>query len=68
MAGTAASRWTRTTVAADGYSIDTPKDWTAVPLGGQNLDALIETSVWLEGLLGRRLEGQVYRAGKWAGG
>jgi isopropylmalate/homocitrate/citramalate synthase len=33
---------------------------------GVNLDALIETSVWLEGLLGRRLEGQVYRAGAWA--
>jgi len=34
---------------------------------GVNLDALIETSAWLEGLLGRRLEGQVYRAGTWAG-
>src|SRR6266571_3157680 len=34
---------------------------------GVDLDALIETSVWLEGLLGRRLEGQVYRAGAWAG-
>ena len=34
---------------------------------GVNLDALIETSVWLEGLLGRRLEGQVYRAGTWTG-
>jgi hydroxymethylglutaryl-CoA lyase/(R)-citramalyl-CoA lyase len=34
---------------------------------GVNLDALIETSAWLEGLLGRRLEGQVYRAGAWAG-
>ncbi len=34
---------------------------------GVNLDALIETSVWLEGLLGRSLEGQVYRAGAWAG-
>jgi isopropylmalate/homocitrate/citramalate synthase len=33
---------------------------------GVNLDALVETSVWLEGLLGRRLEGQVYRAGRWA--
>jgi isopropylmalate/homocitrate/citramalate synthase len=32
---------------------------------GVNLDALIETSVWLESLLGRRLEGQVYRAGAW---
>jgi isopropylmalate/homocitrate/citramalate synthase len=34
---------------------------------GVNLDALIETSVWLESLLGRRLEGQVYRAGPWVG-
>ena len=34
---------------------------------GVNLDALIETSAWLEGLFGRRLEGQVYRAGAWAG-
>jgi hydroxymethylglutaryl-CoA lyase/(R)-citramalyl-CoA lyase len=34
---------------------------------GVSLDALIETSVWLERLLGRRLEGQVYRAGAWAG-
>ena len=34
---------------------------------GVNLDALVETSVWLEGLLGRRLEGQLYRAGTWAG-
>jgi isopropylmalate/homocitrate/citramalate synthase len=34
---------------------------------GVNVDALIETSVWLESLLGRRLEGQVYRAGPWAG-
>ena len=33
---------------------------------GVNLDALIETSAWLEELLGRRLEGQVYRAGAWA--
>jgi hydroxymethylglutaryl-CoA lyase/(R)-citramalyl-CoA lyase len=28
-----------------------------------DLDALIATSVWLESVLGRRLEGQVYRAG-----
>jgi isopropylmalate/homocitrate/citramalate synthase len=35
---------------------------------GIDLDGLIETSVWLEGLLGRRLEGQVYRAGAWAAG
>jgi isopropylmalate/homocitrate/citramalate synthase len=30
---------------------------------GVDLDALIETTVWLEGIFGRRLEGQVYRAG-----
>jgi isopropylmalate/homocitrate/citramalate synthase len=30
---------------------------------GVDLDALIRISDWLEGLLGRRLEGQVYRAG-----
>jgi hydroxymethylglutaryl-CoA lyase/(R)-citramalyl-CoA lyase len=35
---------------------------------GVDLDALIATSTWLEGLLGRRLEGQVYRAGAaWTG-
>ena len=34
---------------------------------GVDLDALIATSQWLEGALGRRLEGQVYRAGAWAG-
>ena len=34
---------------------------------GTDLDALIATSQWLEGALGRRLEGQVYRAGAWAG-
>jgi isopropylmalate/homocitrate/citramalate synthase len=34
---------------------------------GVDLGALIATSEWLEGLLGRRLEGQVYRAGAWAG-
>jgi isopropylmalate/homocitrate/citramalate synthase len=34
---------------------------------GIDLEALIETSEWLEGVLGRRLEGQVYRAGAWAG-
>ena len=34
---------------------------------GIDLDMLIETSGWLEGVLGRRLEGQVYRAGAWAG-
>jgi len=34
---------------------------------GIDLDALIATSQWLEGAPGRRLEGQVYRAGAWAG-
>jgi isopropylmalate/homocitrate/citramalate synthase len=34
---------------------------------GLDLDALIRTSEWLEGVLGRRLEGQVYRAGARAG-
>jgi hydroxymethylglutaryl-CoA lyase/(R)-citramalyl-CoA lyase len=34
---------------------------------GVDLDALIGVSEWLEGVLGRRLEGQVYRAGAWAG-
>jgi isopropylmalate/homocitrate/citramalate synthase len=34
---------------------------------GIDLDALMATSEWLEGVLGRRLEGQVYRAGTWAG-
>jgi isopropylmalate/homocitrate/citramalate synthase len=34
---------------------------------GVDLDALIATSRWLEGVLGRQLEGQVYRAGAWAG-
>jgi len=32
---------------------------------GVDLDSLIATSEWLEALLGRRLEGQVYRAGAW---
>jgi (R)-citramalyl-CoA lyase len=30
---------------------------------GVDLDALISVSEWLEGILGRRLEGQLYRAG-----
>ena len=30
---------------------------------GVDLDALIEVSAWLEGVLGRQLEGQLYRAG-----
>ncbi|HWJ44645.1 MAG TPA: hydroxymethylglutaryl-CoA lyase [Gaiellaceae bacterium] len=34
---------------------------------GIDLDALIAVSQWLESVLGRRLEGQVYRAGAWAG-
>jgi isopropylmalate/homocitrate/citramalate synthase len=34
---------------------------------GIDLDALIAAAEWLEGVLGRRLEGQVYRAGAWAG-
>jgi isopropylmalate/homocitrate/citramalate synthase len=34
---------------------------------GIDLDALVGVSKWLEGVLGRRLEGQVYRAGAWAG-
>jgi isopropylmalate/homocitrate/citramalate synthase len=32
---------------------------------GIDLDALVAVSEWLEGLLGRRLEGYVYRAGPW---
>jgi len=32
---------------------------------GVDLDALTGVSEWLEGLLGRRLEGYVYRAGTW---
>ena len=32
---------------------------------GVDLDALIGISEWLEEVLGRRLEGQVYRAGPW---
>ena len=34
---------------------------------GIDRDALVATSQWVEGALGRRLEGQVYRAGAWAG-
>jgi len=34
---------------------------------GIDLDGLIAASQWLEGALGRPLEGQVYRAGAWAG-
>jgi (R)-citramalyl-CoA lyase len=34
---------------------------------GIDLDVLVHVSEWLEGVLGRRLEGQVYRAGAWAG-
>ena len=32
---------------------------------GVDLDALIAVSTWLESLLGRKLEGYVYRAGRW---
>jgi isopropylmalate/homocitrate/citramalate synthase len=32
---------------------------------GVDLDALVAVSQWLEGLLGRTLEGYVYRAGTW---
>jgi isopropylmalate/homocitrate/citramalate synthase len=32
---------------------------------GVDLDALVSVSEWLEDVLGRRLEGQVYRAGVW---
>ena len=32
---------------------------------GVDLDALLETSRWLEGVLGRRLDAQVYRAARW---
>jgi isopropylmalate/homocitrate/citramalate synthase len=32
---------------------------------GVGLDALVAVSEWLEGLLGRRLEGYLYRAGRW---
>jgi (R)-citramalyl-CoA lyase len=35
---------------------------------GVDLDALIAVSEWLEGLLGRRLEGYVYRAGPFKAG
>jgi isopropylmalate/homocitrate/citramalate synthase len=32
---------------------------------GVDLDALVGISAWLEGVLGRKLEGYVYRAGNW---
>ena len=32
---------------------------------GVDLDALIAISTWLEGIFGRKLEGQLYRAGIW---
>jgi hydroxymethylglutaryl-CoA lyase/(R)-citramalyl-CoA lyase len=35
---------------------------------GVDLDALVSVSQWLEGVLGRRLEGYVYRAGPWPSG
>jgi isopropylmalate/homocitrate/citramalate synthase len=34
---------------------------------GIDLDGLVAISEWLEAILGRRLEGYVYRAGAWAG-
>lgn len=34
---------------------------------GIDLDALVATSEWLAGLLGRTLDGQVYRAARWPG-
>ena len=34
---------------------------------GVDTDAVIRVSEWLEGVLGRRLEGYVYRAGAWSG-
>ena len=34
---------------------------------GIDLEALVAVSQWLEEVLGRRLEGQVYRAGAWTG-
>ena len=33
---------------------------------GVDIDALVAVSGWLEGLLGRRLDGYVYRAGAWS--
>ena len=32
---------------------------------GVDLDALVATAEWLEGIFGRKLEGQLYRAGTW---
>jgi hydroxymethylglutaryl-CoA lyase len=32
---------------------------------GVDVDELTETSRWLESILGRRLEGYLYRAGPW---
>jgi hydroxymethylglutaryl-CoA lyase/(R)-citramalyl-CoA lyase len=32
---------------------------------GVDLDALIAVATWLEGIFGRKLEGQLYRAGTW---
>jgi hypothetical protein len=32
---------------------------------GVDVDALVEVARWVEGLLGRRLEGSVYRAARW---
>jgi isopropylmalate/homocitrate/citramalate synthase len=35
---------------------------------GIDIDAVVATSIWLDGVLGRRLEGYVYRAGSWPTG
>ena len=32
---------------------------------GIDLDGLVGVSQWLEGVLGRQLEGYLYRAGRW---
>ena len=53
----ATSRPRISSTSSDGEGVET----------GIDLDALVAASQWLEGALGRRLEGQVYRAGAWAG-
>jgi isopropylmalate/homocitrate/citramalate synthase len=42
------------------YLLEGEGIWTGI-----DLDALVAVSEWLEGVLSRRLEGQVYRAGPW---
>ncbi len=34
---------------------------------GVDVDTLVEVSRWLEELLGRRLDGALYRAARWSG-